>query len=892
MKLTNLLFTDRSLFYKFLVLPSIPVVIAVMFIITNILNSEKEILIEEAKNRASLLAQLSTLTVSNDYVIYNKALLDEIVDNLTTDESVVYAIIMDSSDNRILAHNEHEWDGRIMEPESPSYLKATYQTSSNLEISNDINIGESKFGVLKVGYTLEGVHQEIVQLKKRLVYMVSIALFLGGCSSIILALLMSRPITALVEQTKIIGAGNFENKVVYQSKDILGQLANEFNKMVLAVKTKQQETIDSETRLQRVVENMPVMMEAIDENYKIIAWNRECERVTGYSAKEMIGNPNSLQIIYPDADYRKKMQAELANLGSDFRNKEFSLTSKDGTEKTISWSNISARFPIPSWYSWAIGVDVTERKQAEIALKKSETNLARAQRIARIGNWSWNIEENRISWSKEYYRIVGLSPKEFDANYEAYLKLIHPDDLDHFKSYTEKALKEKKPWSFEYRIVRPNGEIRIIHEKGEVTVDTGGNAIGFFGTTQDVTQQKKMEAALKASEEKIRQSQRMESIGNLAGGIAHDFNNILASIMGYTELVLLEVEKDSKFGDSLQEVYAASKRAKDLVKQILAFARQSEEEIKPVQPSIVAKEVLKFIRSSIPSTIEVKVDIKSDSFIMGNATQIHQILMNLFTNAAYAMENDGGLLEVSLKDSTIADSLDWKKLELRQGNYLEIKVSDTGTGISPEIIESVFEPYFTTKGTGEGTGLGLAVVQGIVETYGGKITVDSILGKGTTFAIYLPITKKHTANLAYKSESLPTGAERILLVDDEGPIVKMNSELLERLGYSVTTRTSSIEAMELFRSKPEDFDLIITDMTMPNMTGDLLAIELIKIRPDIPVILCTGYSKKISEETASEIGINAFMYKPITMGDMAKTVRKVLDETKGAADQHDGVLIP
>tara|TARA_B100000614_G_scaffold260153_1_gene286361 strand:- start:1114 stop:2265 length:1152 start_codon:yes stop_codon:yes gene_type:complete len=369
----------------------------------------------------------------------------------------------------------------------------------------------------------------------------------------------------------------------------------------------------------------------------------------------------------------------------------------------------------------------------------------------------------------------------------------------------------------------------------------------------------------------------MESIGNLAGGIAHDFNNILTSIIGFTELALTETKKGSSLEDSLQEVYAAGKRAKDLVKQILAFARRSDEKTRPIQPAIVAKEVVKFIRSAIPTTVEIRQDIHSESWIMGNATQVHQVLMNLCTNAAHALEDRGGILEIGVTDRFF-DSKDVPP-DLSNGDYVEIKVSDTGVGIAPDILDSIFEPYFTTKGHGEGTGMGLAMAQGVVEGYGGKITVHSELGKGSTFRIYLPATKKQQAIAPYVKEKLPKGTEHILFVDDETAITKMGSQMLERLGYRVSCRTDSTGALALFRAKPDTFDLVITDMTMPKLTGDMLAVELMQIRPDIPVILCTGYSKKVSDRTASQIGIKAFAYKPMVMSDLAQTVRKVLDGT-------------
>ena len=396
-------------------------------------------------------------------------------------------------------------------------------------------------------------------------------------------------------------------------------------------------------------------------------------------------------------------------------------------------------------------------------------------------------------------------------------------------------------------------------------------------TVRDITERRQTEEEQARLMNQLMQAQKMESIGTLASGIAHDFNNVLSSIIGFTELALDDVEKDTILEDHLQEVYTSGKRAKDLVAQILAFARQTEAKLKPIQVDAITKEVLKFLRSSIPTSIEIKQNIESYSPIVGNPTQMHQVLMNLCTNAAHAMEKGGGTLEVNLKDVAIDGGMQWENLNLKSGNYIELKVSDTGTGIAPEIRDSIFEPYFTTKGPGEGTGMGLAVVHGIVESYGGQITVDSSLGEGTVFAIYLPTIKKSSADRIHVPEKFPTGTERILFVDDEATIARMTGQVLERLGYRVTMRTSSTEALELFRIKPNEFDLVITDMTMPNMTGDKLAAALMEIRPDIPIILCTGYSKKISDETASAIGIKAFAYKPMVKAELAKTVRKVLD---------------
>lgn len=395
---------------------------------------------------------------------------------------------------------------------------------------------------------------------------------------------------------------------------------------------------------------------------------------------------------------------------------------------------------------------------------------------------------------------------------------------------------------------------------------------------REITERKRSEKEKEELEAHLLQAHKMESIGTLAGGIAHDFNNILSSILGFTELALGAAKRGLKIEDDLQEVYKAGLRAKDLVQQILTFARQSEEELKPIRVDSIIKEVLKLIRSSIPTSIEIKQNIASDSHIMGNSTQVHQIMMNLCTNSAQAMENEGGTLEITLRDITIDRAIHQKKLQLKSGNYIELKVSDTGTGIEPHIIEKIFDPYFTTKKKGEGTGMGLALVHGIVETYGGEMTVESTLGKGTAFTIYLPSAREKTTLLIDKTDELSTGKERILLVDDETSIVKMTSRMLGELGYFVTTKTSSVDALELFTSDPSAFDLVMSDVTMPKMTGEQLSESLIGIRPDIPIVLCTGYSKNISEKNAADIGVKAFIYKPITKADLAQTVRNVLDE--------------
>ncbi len=399
-----------------------------------------------------------------------------------------------------------------------------------------------------------------------------------------------------------------------------------------------------------------------------------------------------------------------------------------------------------------------------------------------------------------------------------------------------------------------------------------------------VTSYNEMAEALEAQHQQIQDSQKRiiqaeknSAIGTLAGGIAHDFNNILSSIIGFTEIAMEDAPKGSSQEDCLKEVYIAGMRAKELVQQILAFARQSSGEIKPVRLSEIIGETLKLLRPSTPSTIDIVSNIKSTSLVNGNASQLHQVVLNLCTNAVYSLQESGGIMKIEMKNRFLENYMDRENSMLPGGEYVELTITDNGPGIDPAIIDNIFEPYFTTKGVGEGTGLGLAMVKGIVKSYQGDIQVRSEQGN-TTFTIRLPVAADNSVEVVEEQGDLIVqGGGRILFVDDEPPIARMGSLMLESIGYKVTTRTSSFEALELFKRKPDVFDLIITDMTMPSMTGDVLSTEIRKIQPDIPIILCTGYSRKISEELAKNIGINAFVYKPYTKSDFAKTVRIILD---------------
>jgi two-component system, cell cycle sensor histidine kinase and response regulator CckA len=375
----------------------------------------------------------------------------------------------------------------------------------------------------------------------------------------------------------------------------------------------------------------------------------------------------------------------------------------------------------------------------------------------------------------------------------------------------------------------------------------------------------------------------MEAIGNLAGGIAHDFNNILSGIMGYSELCRIQMQDRPKACRSIEQILKATDRAKDLVQQILTFSRKTEREKKPLMLSPIVKEVVKFMRASLPTTIEIiqTIDVTSDT-IIADPTQMHQVLMNLCTNAGHAMKEAGGVLEIGLGKIFIKAEDLLHRPSLRRGHYLELTVRDTGQGISQDTMVRIFEPYFTTKEKGEGTGMGLAVVHGIVKEHGGEIRVYSEVGKGTIFRVYLPLLEMQLEDEKDMEEApLPGKGETILFVDDEKIVVDLNKQLLEGLGYRVMAETDPVRALEVYKEDPEIFDLLITDKTMPQLTGFDLAREIRSICTGMPVILCTGFQEKEDMGKLAADRINQFIIKPARISSMAKAIRDVLDKDSG-----------
>ena len=518
--------------------------------------------------------------------------------------------------------------------------------------------------------------------------------------------------------------------------------------------------------------------------------------------------------------------------------------------------------------------DITQRRQAEEALRDSEQRYRELVENAVIGFYQVEEQGKFRVINQKMAEIFGyLSSKEFLKDFDNVSKLYaHPEERSKIlQEINESGHIEGKEVEFQGK----NSKSVWIKLNTRVTKNREGEII-YEGLMEDITGRKQMEEEHKRLENQLQQAYKMEAIGTLAGGIAHDFNNILTPIIVQSELVLMDIDENSPIRFNIQEVMKAGLRAKDLVKQILTFSRQTEQQPVPLKITPIIREVIKLLRASLPTTIEIQLTlIKETDPIVADPTQVHQVVMNLCTNAAHAMSKTGGVLKINLDETMIEYGF---HPDLETGPYLKLTVSDTGHGIPPEVIDRIFEPFFTTKERSEGTGMGLSVVHGIIKQYGGAITIESELGKGTAFNVYLPRIKAVIHERTESIEQVPTGNERVLIVDDEKGMVDSMRGMLNRLGYEVVERTSSLDALEAFRAGPDNFDLIITDQTMPNLTGDELARKLLEIRSDIPIILCTGFSELIDEKKAAEIGIKAFVMKPIVMSEIANTIREVLDK--------------
>jgi PAS domain S-box-containing protein len=515
----------------------------------------------------------------------------------------------------------------------------------------------------------------------------------------------------------------------------------------------------------------------------------------------------------------------------------------------------------------------------EKALEKSESRFREMFEqspfgIALIGSLKGSLYE----LNPKFAEICGRTVNEMIQT--DWMRITHPDDVQEDLDNMALLNAGRIPsFNMDKRYIRPDGSpVWVNMTIAPVSVEDAAHPRHLCMVT-DITEQKEAVEEKKQLQDKLQQSQKMEAVGTLAGGIAHDFNNILAVILGNAELAADDIPPGNPAGKSLKAIHQASIRAKDMVQQLLAFSRKSDEETKLLNMAPIVKESMKMLRTAVPSSIEFKQHISGDVCnILGDAAQISQIMMNLVTNAAHAMSQEGGLLEVTLEKIVLPEETPCFDFILSPGPHIRLKVRDTGKGIEPKILARIFDPYFTTKEVGKGTGMGLSVVHGIVKRHDGGILVESTLGEGTVFEIYFPALEKMVEEEKKPEGEIKGGSERILFVDDEESVVDLNHQRLTRLGYQVKSTTKPLEALEWFKADPDQFDVIITDMTMPHMTGDRLITEILAIRPQMPTIICTGYSERMSAKGAEALGARRYIEKPMGVRDLASALRDVLEE--------------
>ena len=610
---------------------------------------------------------------------------------------------------------------------------------------------------------------------------------------------------------------------------------------------------------------LPEVFYRADREGTITMISPSVANVLGYPVDAVVGM-NMARDLYLDRRHRDHLLEKLARTGT-VTGEEVVLKHRDGHGVLVSVT------------AWAVhdadgrpnGVeglftDITQRRKIEDERTRLAAAVDQASELIFITDTDGIIQYVNPSFEN----VTGYSRAEAVGQKPSLLKSGKHDSA--FYAALWATITGGTVWKG--RIVNRKKDGTIYEEEATITPirDHTGRMVSYVAVKRDVTREVTLT-------KQLRQAQKMEAIGTLAGGIAHDFNNILAAIIGYTELARMDMVEDTPLMENINKVLSASYRARDLVAQILAFSRQTEQKLKPVNISAIVKEVLKLLRASLPATIAIRQRVlMSSATILADVTQIHQVLMNICTNAGHAMRSNGGILEVYLGEARDEFEPPLPLQHLTASDYLCLAIRDTGHGMPPDVIERIFDPYFTTKKKEEGTGLGLAVVHGIVTSHNGYITVESTPGEGTTFKIYFPIISAKVFDRQQTlGAKLPGGTERVMLIDDEVDIVQVNRQMLERLGYTVTAFTDSAAAVAAFESDPDGVDLLITDMTMPGLTGDHVVRAVLTRRPDFPIIMCTGFSEIITKEKALGMGVRKLMMKPLSLGALARTIRELLD---------------
>jgi PAS domain S-box-containing protein len=681
----------------------------------------------------------------------------------------------------------------------------------------------------------------------------------------------------------VLGIGNKSSD--YDEKDVATvQKFAELAWETVEKKRYEEKLQQSEHRLRTIIDAVPSMIYVKNREGRFLAANQAVADSLNKPLSEVIGklhadlhtNEEELHLML-QSDMQVFETGEpveiLEELLHDNKNKHY-------WAHTIKIPYNDSSFSEPAILG--VTIDISKLKKAEESTKQSEKKYRTLVKNIPGITYRCLMDDNwtMLYFSQKSLEILGYPSSDFINNGKrSYESIIYPEDKDHVRIRVEKGIESDQIYSIEYRVVSADGSIKWVHEKGQGIRDDSGKLLYLDGFIMDINDRKKAEAERINLEKKLQRTQKLETIGTLAGGIAHDFNNMLTPIMGYSDLALTKIPSYNPLYDDLQNILQASKRAKDLVQQILTFSRQVETEHQPLKLQIIIKEAIKLLRPTIPSSIKINLKLNSDSsFIKADPSQMHQVIVNLCTNSFQAMEQTGGELTIELSDCQVDNTTNGLHKNLQYGRYVMMVISDTGKGMDQLTLNRVFEPFFTTKTVDKGTGMGLSVVHGIVHEHNGEIFVFSELDKGTSFHIYIPAITSPVSLPVGNNSNIPHGSEYILVVDDEDFITKMTKRMLEGIGYKIDTLNSSREALDIILKNPDKYDLLITDLTMPDMTGIELIRKIRNSKNDIPILMMTGYGDMISDLEKENSKISKLISKPIIYNDFAIAIRNTLDK--------------
>ncbi len=788
--------------------------------------------------------------------------------------------------------------------------------------------GEAVVGYLEIALNPKGFREKQRQLMwLSMIGLAAVIMVLVVTLRIVLKVFLISPLNQLIQRTEQISRGEYDFVGMQAPQQEIRTIVSRFNTMADRIQRRERSLKEMNQRLEKeIVEHQDaesallssqeeldsIIRSTPDVIYRLDTVGRftfvsDAIRRYGVTPEELIGQP-FLDYIHPDDREAARYRINERRTGGrstkrlgihafgnySGQNKDDARARESGPVFLVDAEGlyVSGESDIKVFVgTQGIARDITEQRQMESARMESEDRLLLALDVSGAGIWQLDLKSGGFRLDERIHTLLGYSASDLADGLRFVREKTAPETWGTIQRKFNRHVAGHVPmFDHEFTLQSGQGQWKWFHTKAKVVrFDKNGRPETMVGIIIDTSDRKESESERERLELKLQQAQKMEAIGTLAGGIAHDFNNILGAILGYAQLTQMHTADNPRVQGYVVNIFKASERAKGLVEQILTFTRQGKSQKVPCDIAIVLKEVVKLLRASIPSTIEIVQKIPSNlGTVMADQTQIHQVLMNLCTNAAHAMEARGGQLTVTLENCLMDEITSATGEDLAAGRYLQLSVGDTGTGMEKTVVDRIFEPYFSTKAVGEGTGMGLATVHGIVNDHGGRIFVESKVGQGSVFRVLFPVLENPTEVVTIQHVAYPRGTERILFVDDEDLLVEVGLEMLKDLGYDAVGTTRALQALEMFKARPDGFDLVITDMTMPGMTGDQLAAEILRHRPDIPVIICTGFSKRMSTELASSLGIRALLMKPVAVQELSRTIRDVLDQPNGLGATRSG----